>query len=314
MRRLAALLAPLLLVPVSADGARFVARPEISLHAEEDGPGFRRPRGVSTDLFGHVFVADTGNHRVLQFDADGRRVFEFGGYGWSEGELSDPSDVTAREGFRVFVVDEGNERIQEFDIRDRSPEGTVFPFGEGDGFGSEELVSPSRIELDGEGRVYVSDGLCHCVWIFTPTGALQGRLGGLGDAPTRFRDPGGVAVGPEGRVFVADAGNGRVQVYDAIGNWIAAWRGPAKDPLVAPTAVDVDDDGRVFVTDAGRHEVRVFTTDGVALFRFGGEGDGPGSFLAPVDVAVGTDGRVWVVDEEKETVEGFSIVRVDEEP
>jgi DNA-binding beta-propeller fold protein YncE len=288
---------------------RFVARLEISLFADADAPGFRQPEAVSTDVLGDVFVADTGNHRVVQFDPDGRRVFELGGYGWGEGELSRPTDVCAREGFRLFVVDAGNERIQQFDIRDRTPEGTVFPFQEGQGLLGEELVRPRHMDLDAEGRVYVSDELCHCVWIFTPTGQLAMQLGGLGDAPTRFRSPAGVAVGRKGRVYVVDAGNRRVQVFDSIGNYLGAWGGPKQDVLVEPAGIDVAEDGGVWVADVGAASVRLFTPDGIEVFSFGGEGDGPGRFRAPVDVAAGPRGRVWVVDRERGTVEGYRIER-----
>jgi DNA-binding beta-propeller fold protein YncE len=292
-------------------GARFLARFDISLLAADGAPGFRAPRGVSTDPFGNVFVADTGNHRVVHFDASGRYVFEFGGHGWRDGEFSGPTDLTAREGFRLFVVDEGNERIQEFDIGDSSPEGSVFPFREGEGLtGDEALTVPTHMDVDPEGRVYVSDGLCHCVWIFSPTGERRVRLGGLGDAPSRFRDPAGVAVGSRGEVYVADAGNGRVQVFDSIGNWKAAWSGPADDPLIRPSGIDVGPDGDVWVADAAAARVRVFTPKGVPLFSFGGPGDGPGSFRRPVDLAVGPDGRVWVVDEVREVVEAYRIERV----
>jgi len=130
--------------PRDTGSARLEARFEMSLHSTPDGPGFRSPGAISADLFGNVFVADTGNHRVVHFDADGRFVFEFGGYGWNDGELSSPTDVSAREGFRLFVVDAGNERIQQFDISDSSPEGEVFPFREGEGlFGVAESESTS---------------------------------------------------------------------------------------------------------------------------------------------------------------------------
>jgi DNA-binding beta-propeller fold protein YncE len=297
----------------AAGGAKFAVRFDRELVVPPDRPRFRAPRGVSTDPFGNVFVADTGNHRVVHFDADGRFVFEFGGYGWDEGELAGPTDVSAREGFRLFVVDETNERIQEFDIGDSSPEGSVFPFREAEGLSGEELVHPTHMDLDSEGRVYVSDGLCHCVWIFAPTGELAARLGGRGEAPSRFRDPAGVAVGPRGAVYVADAGNGRVQVFDSIGNWESAWSGPAEDPLLRPSGIDVGPDGNVYVSDAGSARVRVFTAAGVPLLDFGGPGDGPGTFRLPADVAVGPDGRVWIADEAREVVEGYRIERVDSE-
>ena len=301
-----------------ASPPRWVVRHEISLHAAGEEPGFRGPAAVSTDPFGHVFVADTGNHRVVQFDGTGRKVFEFGGYGWREGELSRPTDVCAREGFRLFVVDAGNERIQQYDIRDASAEGTVFPLSTGPGLSDATLVRPGRMDLDAEGRVYVSDELCHCIWIFTPTGALAAKLGGPGDAPTQFHAPAGVAVGNKGRVYVADAGNRRVQVFDSIGNWIAEWTGSAADPLIEPVGIDVGPDGRVWVADIGARCVRIFTPEGFPVFSFrggtGAEGTAPeddGGFLAPCDVDATEGGRVWVVDQERGTVEGYRVERVD---
>ncbi|MGH2571164.1 MAG: NHL repeat-containing protein [bacterium] len=299
--------------PSAEESTRLVAVYEASLQSGPDGPGFRRPRAVSTDPLGNVFVADTGNHRVLHFDALGRFVFEFGGYGWDVGELSSPTDVSAREGFKLFVADSGNERIQWFDISDSSPEGAVFPFQEGEGLEGEALVLPSRLSIDPEGRVYVSDPLCHCVWIFTPTGELLMKLGGLGSEPARFRDPSGVIVGRQGTVYVADSGNHRIQVFDSIGSWVAAWGGPEDDPLVRPVGVDVDPAGNVWVADAGSAWVRVFTPAGIPLFRFGGPGEGPGRFRSPVDVAVGRDGVVYVVDEEREVVERYRVRRETEE-
>jgi DNA-binding beta-propeller fold protein YncE len=292
------------------EGARFAARYEASLYSSGRDPGFYAPQGVSVDPFGNVFVADTGNHRVVQFDSQGRYVIELGGYGWDDGELSRPTDVAAGEGFRLFVVDAGNERIQEFDIGDSSPEGVVFPFREGSGLGDEALVHPERMRVDGEGRIYVSDSRCHCVWIFTPTGELVVRLGGLGKEATRFRDPAGVAVDGRGHVFVADSGNARIQVFDPIGNWVASWSGGSEDPFVEPIGIDVGPDGNVYVADAGAHCVRMLTRDGIPLLRFGTEGDGAGSFRRPVDVALGPDGALYVVDEVRQVVERFRVVRM----
>jgi DNA-binding beta-propeller fold protein YncE len=291
-------------------GVQLVARHDLTLLPGEDDP-FREPSGVSTDQFGGVFVADTGNHRVLQFDPRGRLVFEFGGYGWEEGRLSSPTDLSAREGFRLFVVDAGNDRIQSFSITDGSEDGTVFPFGAGSGFEGEVLVRPYFMDVDAEGRVYVSDGLCHCLWIFAPTGELVLKLGGLGKADTRFNRPSGVAVADKGQdVYVADSGNRRIQVFDSIGNWVASWGGPESDLFVEPTGIDLDAEGNVYVADAGASRILVLTPAGIPLFSFGGPGDGPGSFRVPVDVAVGPDGRIWVADSGREVVEAYRIERV----
>ncbi len=239
----------------------------------------------------------------------GRFVFEFGGYGWEVGELSSPTDVCAREGFRLFVSDAGNDRVQQFDISDLSPEGAIFPFQEGTGFSGEALVRPTYLDVDDEGRMYVSDPLCHCVWIFTPVGELVMQLGGRGVEPGRFLHPSGVAVAPKGRFYVADSGNRRIQVFDPLGNWIAAWGGPTDTPLQEPTGIDVDAEGNVVIADRAAARVVVMSPRGMRLMAFGGPGDGPGAFRAPVDVAVAPDGSVIVVDQDRETVERYRLVR-----
>lgn len=293
--------------------ARFAVRYEAALLAPANGPGYRNPSGVTTDFQGNVFVVDTGNHRILQFDPKGAFVFAFGGYGWNDGELSSPTDACAREGFRLLVADAGNERVQQFDIGDTSPEGSAFPFREGSGFSGEALVRPSRLDVDSEGRMYVSDSLCHCIWVFTPTGELVNRLGGLGSEPSRLRDPAGVAVGGKGRVYVADAGNRRVQVFDTLGNWRASWGAPDDSLFIEPSGIDVGEEEIVYVADRGAAKILLFSSEGRPIFTFGGPGDGPGSFRAPVDLALASDGRIYVVDQERGTVERYRLVRDDAE-
>jgi len=293
----------------SSRGTQLVARYEGTLVVPPTEPPFRSPSGITTDFQGNVFVVDTGNHRVLHFDRMGRFVIDFGGYGWNTGELSSPTDASAREGFRLFVADAGNERIQQFDIGDSSPEGVAFPFAEGAGLQSEELVRPSRLDIDEEGRMYISDSLCHCIWIFTPTGELLSKMGGLGDEPSRFREPSGVAVGNKGQVFVADTGNRRIQVFDPLGNWVASWGSPSDGLFIEPTGIDADLEGRVYIADRASARIHVFTAEGRSLFTFGGKGKGPGTFQAPVDIAAAPDGRIFVVDQERQTVERYRILR-----
>ena len=137
------------------------------------------------------------------------------------------------------------------------------------------------------------------------------RLASLGAivAVMVWRWPAGVAVGDKGRVYVADAGNARVQVFDSIGNWIAEWKGPAEDPLVHPAAIDVDRDGSVWVADAGAGRVRLFTAEGFPLFSFRGDEGGRAPFGRLADVEAGPEGRVWVVDAERGTVDAFRVER-----
>lgn len=55
-----------------------------------------------------------------------------------------------------------------------------------------------------------------------------------------------------------------------------------------------DTRGRLIVADLQSHEIRVFDSEGDFLFRFGGQGEGPGELTQPCCVAFGPDGNLWV--------------------
>jgi NHL repeat-containing protein len=107
-----------------------------------------------------------------------------------------------------------------------------------------EFVRAVPLDLDGRfhavgvgvdrgGSVYVANTVRHRVEIFDARGRAVGSWGGKGTAAGRLRfyqDPevtiGGLAVTPDGTVYVADSGNGRVQVFDAKGRYRRGWGRP----------------------------------------------------------------------------------------
>ena len=86
--------------------------------AEEKGlKPLRNPGGVCAGPEGYVYVADTGNHRLVVLDSRGKWVREIGGLGIGANQLNRPSDVTAKWGLDILVADAGNDRIQRFNRR-----------------------------------------------------------------------------------------------------------------------------------------------------------------------------------------------------
>lgn len=68
-----------------------------------------------------------------------------------------------------------------------------------------------------------------------------------------------------------------------------------------PSIVE-DPNGRLIVADLQSHEVRVFGTEGRFLFRFGGQGEGPGELTRPCCLAFGPDGALWVREDTRYSV------------
>ncbi len=191
------------------------------------------------------------------------------------------------------------------------------------GSGQDQLSYPRALALGPEDYLYVADSGNHRIVRFDPQGQFLAWGGPCtldDDNPClgQFSEPWGVAVDQEGRVYVADTWNHRIQVFDASGNFLGQWGDGAlvdveADPrgregipygFYGPRGVAVDSQGRVYVTDTGNERVLVYEISADAssqiqatyLYQFGQAGPGPGEFLEPVGIAVDAADRVYVVD------------------
>ena len=109
------------------------------------------------------------------------------------------------------------------------------------------------------------------VTAFNPDGTVASTWGGPGQGDGQFQEPWGIAVAPNGNVYVADTWNHRVQYFDPNGKFLGKWGrlGDAKgrtdaDPSVfwGPRSIAISPAGEVYVTDTGNKRIQVFGLDG----------------------------------------------------
>src|SRR5258706_166740 len=87
----------------------------LAFPAAANADGLDHPEGVATDSAGNVFVADTYNDRIQEFDSTGQFIRRWGSRGTGAGQFSYPGGIATNSAGHVFVVDTNNARIQEFD-------------------------------------------------------------------------------------------------------------------------------------------------------------------------------------------------------
>jgi DNA-binding beta-propeller fold protein YncE len=142
----------------SARGERFID----SFGVPGNGPGdLNRAEGIGFDSQDHLFVADSCNHRVQVFSADGKYITAFGTPGSGPGEMSYPYDVRIDRAGNRFVCEFGNSRVQIFDAQNKALE-----ILGGAGAEPGQMNNPWAIAFDSRGDLYVADSLNHRIQKF----------------------------------------------------------------------------------------------------------------------------------------------------
>ncbi len=283
---------------------------------------FISPHGLALAPDGSIYVADSGNHRVVKFDADGKFALAFGTWSgeppggnvlnpsWAPpgGTFYEPWDVAVGPDGSVYVADLWNSRVQKFDANGKF----IKLWGGFDDSGQRAIgaegrfYGPRGIAVSEDGRVFVADTGNKRVQVFDEDGNFLFQFGGGGLLDGNLDEPVGLAVTEDGEVIVADTWNGRLQVFSAedgraLRKWdVDGWFDPAVpdqgQSKVGKPYLGVGPDGRIYVADQVGNRILVFSPAGEYQAAFGQFGADERSFSAPSGVAVDKEGNVLVVD------------------
>jgi len=253
------------------------------------GPGsqpgeFNFPSDIVTLADGTLLVVDVYNFRVQAISPLGDPLYSWG-------------DHSAVNALVMCLEPSGTVLINSFNtIRRFTPTGSFVKEWVSHDSRPGEYLSIAGIATDATGNVYVVENATHRVQKYASDGTflLNWVSNGDGGDP-QLLSPYDIAIAPDGRVFVLDAGAGEgfVQIYTQDGAFLSRWGSGG----LAPVSIAFTPAGDVLIADASRYKVVSFDAGGNFLFEFGGYGTGPGQFPAqPLAVAIDQDHRIYVTD------------------
>ncbi len=280
-----------------------------------------------SDLSGTVrFVTGKIDQGQVQFHGDGGPA--------TQASLNFPSGVAVARDGTLYIADTRNHRVRRVDantgvITTVAGTGQARCSGDGGAARAAALNEPTAVALD-EARdaLYIADQSNNRVRRVNLSTGLITTVAGTGEAgyngdgipaaEASIAGPSGLAVGPDGTLYVADTFNGRIRAVDPESGAIRTIAGDGSQyryqgipnewstNLSRPHAIALDAEGHILVTDSDSHLIRrwdcrkkiVTRVAGNGSAQYGGDGGAAleASLNYPFGVAVDAQGNVFVAD------------------
>lgn len=267
---------------------------------------FQKPRAVAIDDEDRLYIVDM-QAKIRVFDREGTFLRQ-----WETptSENGKPSGLAFDRHGRLRVADTHYFRILAY-----SPQGELLEkltIGGQSGFGPGEFHFVTDFAEDSQGYYYISEyGEHDRIQKFDKQGNFVLDWGGHGSEPGQFLRPQKMEIDEQDRVWVADAANHRVQVFDTRSGKVEIvkiWGEQGNEPGKLNYPYDILLDGEfVYLCEFGNHRVQKFTRDGKSVGWWGRNGRGKGQLDQPWGIVKDSRGRIHVLDSYNHRVQRFRL-------
>ncbi|MBO9609685.1 MAG: hypothetical protein J7639_27260 [Paenibacillaceae bacterium] len=298
---------------------------------------FKEPQDLFINAQGYLYVADTGNNRIVKLSADGKMAGVYRGA--ADRPLQSPSGIFADDMGDMYIADTGNARIVH--LSDSGEFVEQFTKPESELLQEDFAFAPKKILISPTGTIYVVRG--QNIMTIDANNRFKGFLG---QTPIGFNlveallklfaseeqrskrvkrtaaAYTNIAMDDKGIVYATSWDpQGEIKKLNSLGNDLYQARankapfGERLDPATGEsfnprfTDITVDDRGFITVLEETLGKLYQYDQDGNLLTVFGGKGEQLGGFTMPVSVELDRQGRVYVLDAAQGNIHVFEPTR-----
>lgn len=278
-------------------------------------PGMlNKPRAIAIDQDDLLYIVDM-TPRISVFTGDGQYL-----RGWQTPTSAQgrPSGLAFDNAGNLLVSDTHYHRVLVYTREGKMLEAQTIGGTLGTGNGEFQFVTDAA--QDSQGNYFVTQyGEFDRIQKFSPDRKYLLSWGEHGHELGQFLRPQKIVIDKADLVWVTDACNHRVQVFDARGSQaklVKSWGQQGHEPgqlnypydiLLDPAALAGEDRGRVYLCEFGNHRVQKFTLDGQFVGSFGKNGRGEGELDQPWGIARDSRGQMFVLDSYNHRVQRFRL-------
>jgi sugar lactone lactonase YvrE len=253
--------------------------------------------GLTTEN-GRVYLGDSVRGAILEFLPD---------------TSAPPPGQSPRQVARAFVrwtdsIPDYVHKLAWDNVKDvlygiRQDDGTIVRIRNGKNDGEIKIkakdISPAALTVDKNGALWILDKRNNQVIKLDDSGNPLVTFGASGSRNGQFYDPSDIAISASGIIFVADAGNHRIQAFSDDGVFLSDITQTVSGKLDHPSAITLDPQGKLYVLDKYRSSISVYSAKGEALAQFGSNDKNASNNLRSPRALMATSNEVLVAEPDR---------------
>ncbi len=262
--------------------------------------GLMTPAGIVSDGDRYIYIADPSARLVHKIDFIDNEVSYLTHSGTEP--LASPVGVALDSFGNCYVTDSVKAKVYKYNSKGEY----VGMIGES----AIEFQRPAGIAIGKNDYKYVADVLLNKIYVFDSKDKF------LKDFPDPeyakdLNKPVNLAVDPAGNVYVTDAFNFSVKIFDPAGKLIRTIGSVGDGPgtFARPKGIALDSESHIYIIDANFDNYQIFNQSGQLLLYVGTTGKKPGQFFMPNGIFIDSEDRIYISDSYNQRVQIFQYLK-----